>query len=156
AVAQRAKCNAEELGRCSAVVARLFERFEYGFLFNTLEILGQRRGCPQPHEILLGDGLGVLVSAELQIFNAYLVSRGKSKGALEDVLEFADVSRKSVGLKGFRSRRTQPGRVVVRRGSQASQNLRCHQRDVLAHVAKRWHRELDDGEPIEQVLAEIS
>src|SRR5262245_47010718 len=75
AIAQRAESDAQQPCCGRTVVVGLFERFQYGFFFYPLAVFGQRRGCPQSHEILPGDGLGVPMGTELQFFDADLVSR---------------------------------------------------------------------------------
>src|SRR6185295_2033668 len=77
AVAQRAERNAEKPRRGRAVIARLLQRLEDRLLLDALEILGQRRGRAQSHQVLLRDRLRVLVRAELQILDPDLVPRGE-------------------------------------------------------------------------------
>src|SRR6185436_11662678 len=156
AVAQRAEGDAEELRGRGAVVARLLQRLDDGLLFEALEVFRQRRRGAQTHQVLARNGLRILVRAELQVFHPDLVFGGERERALEYVLELPHVAGEGVALERLQGVGTEPRRGSLEGLRQPAEYLRRDDRYVLGELAQRRHRQLDDGEPVEEVLPEIA
>ena len=73
-----------------------------------------------------------------------------------DILQFAHIARKGVTLQCFHRRGPDLRRFDTLIGAQLGQDVFGQLRNVFAALAQAWHLQLNDIDPVIQVLAEIA
>src|SRR5262245_38755761 len=149
AIAQRAECDAQELGGRGAVVVGLLERVENRLALDGVQALLQR----QAGDLLRRGRRPDARRRELQVLGLDLAARGERERALEHVLQLPHVARKIVLPQALQRRRGEPRRGAGGCGL-TLYDRRGERRDIVAHLAQRRHLELDHVQAVVEVLAE--
>src|SRR5437660_3808426 len=96
----------------------------------------------------------------MQVLDRNFAAAGESERSLKDVLELADVARKVIALELLQRRRRETRRrgapLGTRRRRKTLEDGARDEADVVAALPQRRHRELDDVDAVEEILAETA
>ena len=92
--------------------------------------------------------------AELQVGGLDRVARDERRRAFEEVLELAHVAGERIVEKRLHGVARERGRAAAVARGDAREKVPREARNVLAVLAQRGHADLDDAQPVEEVLAE--
>src|SRR2546430_13179771 len=92
----------------------------------------------------------------MQVLDRNFAAAGESERSLKDVLELADVARKVIALELLQRRQRETRRRGARLRRKTLEDGARDEADVVAALPQRRHRELDDVDPVEEVLAKAA
>src|SRR5258708_25893257 len=92
----------------------------------------------------------------MEVFGINFAAAGESECSLKNVLELPDIARKIVAPELLHGLRREPRRRGARLRGKALEDGGRDEADVVTALPQRRHRELDDVDPVEEVLAEAA
>src|SRR5260221_12719647 len=149
-VTELTESDTEELGRRRAVEGGLAERLEDRFALDAVELIRQGPGIRRA--VLLGPRWG----AKVQVFYSDFGASRESERSLKDVLQLADIAGKVVALELVQRLWREPSRRGPGLRGKPLEDGGGDEADIVAALPQRRHGELDDVEPVEEVLAEAA
>src|SRR5204862_7779203 len=100
--------------------------------------------------------LGARWCAQMEVFHSDFGASRESERSLKDILQFADVAWKIVALELVQRRWREPSRRGTGGRGQPLEDGRGDEADIVAAFPQRRHGELDDVDPVEEVLTEAA